>query len=666
MDNKFTSIFANYYKSDLKEEEFQQICDNSDLENGVLCFSGLGLAKKSIKVVIQILHAANDVTELDLSQSLLDNECLVTLFEALKTSANIEKLNANSNRLSHDAILALASMIKENSTMQKLSLQWCNLGENYEASQTLFTCIGHNACLEHLDLSNNGFMSSLGKSIALTGLRPNVSLRIIDLSWNKIGDNGASSILDVLKLNKNIQKVILDGNGVSSPMMTAIDSQLCNNVQLHLKHAEMMSKALAMTNELTTTKTRLSNDIHKLKLDYEDLQSRGAAHEESLLFEMGRLEDRLRDRNKEFGALIEKLALTTKALEVAEEKIEHLDMVDKARNEHFKELQDQCAAHEKSHREDWIQREQQLMTFAEEQSKAAHEAKLMTVKLQEDLSKEICLKNDLLEKVQQMKEEIGILKNTNAKFKNDVRSDHDKTLQELELRLKNANDEHKAELKETIEHKDKQMEIKTSEIERLKVKIVELKSRASQQSATHLKAIDSIRQDHISKIEEIQTDHFTEMNLSKAKLETMEKQQLSLKEELKTVKDVKNQIELSQERTNQENRELLAKVREFEQGKDHVRSIVRVEFEAKLVQGEKAIKDLEKSEGEIEALKSEVGTLQEQLKEMEKQSNENIRLLEQKLTDQQAELEKFKNDEKYRAQQLLEAVQLYAAVNMTK
>ena len=78
---------------------------------------------------------------------------------------------------------------------------------------------------------------------------------------------------------------------------------------------------------------------------------KGAQEQDHLLFELGRLGEQMVEKNQEFGALVEKLSLTSRALQVAEEKIEHLEAVDKQRNHHFKELQHQCAQHEKEQRE---------------------------------------------------------------------------------------------------------------------------------------------------------------------------------------------------------------------------------------------------------------------------------------------------------------------------
>ena len=233
----------------------------------------------------------------------------------------------------------------------RLSLKYCRIGENSESAKAFFTALGQNDALEYLDISNNGLMSSLGKSLAFCGLKSNMSLRILDVSWNKLGDQAGTAIVDVLKINKNIQVIKLEGNDISDSIKTAIETQLSHNVQLHLKNAEMISKTQSLSKELASSKNRLSREIEDLQKDYQNLEYTGIKEQESLLFELGRLGEQLKERNEEYGALVEKLTLTSKALQVAEEKIEHLENVDKQRNNHFKELQEQCAEHEKIQRE---------------------------------------------------------------------------------------------------------------------------------------------------------------------------------------------------------------------------------------------------------------------------------------------------------------------------
>ena len=232
-----------------------------------------------------------------------------------------------------------------------MSLPWCRIGEDVESATAFFTALGQNDTIEHLDISNNALASSLGKALSKTGLRHNLSLRILDLSWNRIGESGGQSIAQVLKINKTLQKIHLAGNDVSTSTLLAIETQLGHNVAMHMKHAEMISKTHNFATDLNTTREKLTEELGHLKNDYEDLEYKSMQQRESMLFQMGQIEEQLKLRNKEFGALVEKHSLTMKALEVAEEKISYLEMVDKRRDNYLKDLQLMCADHEKTQRE---------------------------------------------------------------------------------------------------------------------------------------------------------------------------------------------------------------------------------------------------------------------------------------------------------------------------
>ena len=134
-------------------------------------------------------------------------------------------------------------------------MQWCNLGDYTESTKTLFLALSRNDTIEELNLSNCGILSSLAKSLAIVGLKPNVTLRNLDISWNKIGDQAGEAFLDMLKLNKNIQNIILNGNNICSMIEKSIENQLIHNVELHLKQTEMVfSKLLRDSTALFASK----------------------------------------------------------------------------------------------------------------------------------------------------------------------------------------------------------------------------------------------------------------------------------------------------------------------------------------------------------------------------------------------------------------------------
>jgi hypothetical protein len=122
-----------------------------------------------------------------------------------------------------------------NYAFYRLSLDWCHLGDTYEGIKVFFVALGQNDTLEILSMTNNALMPSMGKTLATSGLKLNISLRYVDLSWNKIGDTGAIAILEMLKINKTVHKIILEGNGVSGSVYGAVEAHLHHNVQLHFK-----------------------------------------------------------------------------------------------------------------------------------------------------------------------------------------------------------------------------------------------------------------------------------------------------------------------------------------------------------------------------------------------------------------------------------------------
>ena len=318
-------------------------------------------------------------------------------------------------------------------------MQWTNFAEHSEIAKTFFLAISKNDTLEDLSLSNCGMMSSLAKSMATLALKSNVSLRQIDLSWNKIGDPGGEAILDMLRLNKTIQKVSLTGNSISKPLEKAIESQLLHNIELHLKNSEMISKTIAMNKEMHFTKDKFNEDIQKAHSDYEDLEMKA-------VFEIGRLEQQLKTRNEEYGAVLEKLALTQKALEIAEEKIDHMFQVDKARMKHLKDLQDECAAHEKAQQKEWNEIEEELRSKCQAAIKEANEAKIEAVKCIESQKAESTLNSELQQKNETLKSEIDLIRAKHDDIIEQLKKSHAEEIQELRTKLGSLIEEHSKDL----------------------------------------------------------------------------------------------------------------------------------------------------------------------------------------------------------------------------
>ncbi|CAD5117013.1 DgyrCDS5841 [Dimorphilus gyrociliatus] len=90
----------------------------------------------------------------------------------------------------------------------------------------------NSAKLVHLNLNRNEF-SDKGLSKIADGLRYNTSLKSIDLSWNQFGSKGLINLLDILKNHPSISEIKANFNGIDNKSLLSvteiIDKQKGNN-----------------------------------------------------------------------------------------------------------------------------------------------------------------------------------------------------------------------------------------------------------------------------------------------------------------------------------------------------------------------------------------------------------------------------------------------------
>jgi Ran GTPase-activating protein (RanGAP) involved in mRNA processing and transport len=162
--------------------------------------SCLSLPAVSLKYAkLAALSLQNSVTELDLSMTQQTDDHAQLLGEMLsKKSTSIKKLCLKSVCLTEHGLQLLANGLDKNSVLQNLDLSWNNFGA--AGSCTLWKTIAQNnsqAPLHTLSLSSTG-ITHQDASVLAEALRKNTMLRILNLSMNKLGADGAREISRVL------------------------------------------------------------------------------------------------------------------------------------------------------------------------------------------------------------------------------------------------------------------------------------------------------------------------------------------------------------------------------------------------------------------------------------------------------------------------------------
>lgn len=110
-----------YFFTDFEPVQYDElIFHSSELDNGVLKMCGICPSKSSIKVMVEALRLSEDILEIDLGQSLLEDNELKDILTALKENINsVNTLKLDEVDLTNDVILHLSNMLMENHFLQR-------------------------------------------------------------------------------------------------------------------------------------------------------------------------------------------------------------------------------------------------------------------------------------------------------------------------------------------------------------------------------------------------------------------------------------------------------------------------------------------------------------------------------------------------------------------
>jgi Ran GTPase-activating protein (RanGAP) involved in mRNA processing and transport len=116
-----------------------------------------------------------------------------------------------------------------NTTLKRLCLIHNRIGD--DGAVSIVTTILKSISLEHLYLGINGICENGAGTIA-KGLANNTTLRLLDVSCNIIHNDGAAAIANALRINKSLEELYLRDNGIGMAGAVAIARDLAGNMTL--------------------------------------------------------------------------------------------------------------------------------------------------------------------------------------------------------------------------------------------------------------------------------------------------------------------------------------------------------------------------------------------------------------------------------------------------
>jgi Ran GTPase-activating protein (RanGAP) involved in mRNA processing and transport len=214
---------------------------NTTLTSLTIRYSGLN--HESVQQLQAVLRQNTALQHLILPGNNLRSAGLAEIALALYHNASIKSLDLSDNGLDDiESANVLREMIRRNKTITSLSIAENPFGSNAEATLSIARGMRSNTALRQLDLGNceldDHGMSILANALAIR----NASILEVNLQRNKITLVGVRALFDDhVEVVKNLTKLCLSGNHISSEGATILVNALKDNVMPSLKQLKLDS-----------------------------------------------------------------------------------------------------------------------------------------------------------------------------------------------------------------------------------------------------------------------------------------------------------------------------------------------------------------------------------------------------------------------------------------
>ena len=247
-----------------------------------LSLSGMGIGPRGIKLVLGIVSNNNSsgsgsccpqLTELNISR------CRIGFFGAKEISSiglplTLTRLDIHNNELETEGIWQIKSALEPLQLLKYINLSYNNLGD--DATSEIGRLLPTLQSIVEIDLSSNNIQDNGASSIGMALSNSNCNLEKLNISKNKIADDGARYILDGIANNTTLTSLNISSNSITDIGGGEFVDQLdnTNHTLLHLdlsgnqisesrmrvlaillKHRNKSSVAASLNNKATDSNT---------------------------------------------------------------------------------------------------------------------------------------------------------------------------------------------------------------------------------------------------------------------------------------------------------------------------------------------------------------------------------------------------------------------------
>lgn len=155
------------------------------------------------------LHNNTSLLQLDISHNGITNSGAVAISEFLKSNSTLQILNVSQNKLLDEGVISISESLKTYNTAL-LQLDVSNNGITSHGAKVVSECL-NNSILQVLNISQNK-LSDDGVIAISDSLKTNHTLKALHIGDNKITNKGAAKIADAIKSNKSLSHLNISRN----------------------------------------------------------------------------------------------------------------------------------------------------------------------------------------------------------------------------------------------------------------------------------------------------------------------------------------------------------------------------------------------------------------------------------------------------------------------
>ncbi|KAG8126352.1 hypothetical protein E2320_021441 [Naja naja] len=182
-----------------------------NMEQPVMNLNHHGLGPKGTKAIAIALVSNTTITHLELQDNWILAEGTTYLVQMLRENCYIQEMNISHNHLNKDGAEAICRMFYNNiSNIRSIRLAGNDFRD--EAAPYFSESLIANYRVIELDLSYNEFAEKGGELFG----QANGTLKILNLSWNGFGNEGAFALGEALKVNTMLAELDISNNHISN------------------------------------------------------------------------------------------------------------------------------------------------------------------------------------------------------------------------------------------------------------------------------------------------------------------------------------------------------------------------------------------------------------------------------------------------------------------